>query len=153
MRAIILIPFLILVSCKENGGTETGSPMVSEIVMNASRAYKIVEAACKKVVGCNIADGQQEAVTTCVSEQMLKQVYAPKLGLPIDYNTWSLIEVIYAEYEGDVVSEETAKIRCISDVNELICTEAVVQDAYDPSMEKKYSSVHEILPQSCTEVF
>ncbi len=153
MRVFIVLTFFILASCKENGGTETGNPMVSDIVMNASRAYKVVEASCKKVVGCQVADEQQEAITTCMSEQMLKQVYAPKLGLPSEYNPWSLIEIVYAEHEGDVISEETAKIRCISDVNDLSCTEPAVQDAYNPTIEKKYSAVHEVLPPSCNEVF
>jgi hypothetical protein len=150
MRYIILFFMFCLVSCKY-GGTETGNPLDTSAPLEGSRVYKIAESACERVVECQSLsiENAYEALYTCLSQQLQKRDYAAKLGLPLEYQSSTLLDIIYAENEGDIIPNEPTKIHCINDIQQLSCSDTAIQQV----LASPYDFVSDVLQPSCSEVF
>lgn len=149
MKYIILLSLIFIASCKDNG-TETGNPLISDVAAQSSRAYKITESACRKVISCATEiDDEDQALSQCLNKQLLSKDYVSKLGLTTDYSDWTLFEIIYAETDQKIVADEPAKIRCINQIDSLNCSNAEIQAV---SIES-YLGISNVLQSSCQDVF
>jgi hypothetical protein len=146
IKIFVLCFVLFIVACKRDG-TETGNPLPGSAT-NAS-SYLIVESACRKVLGCN----DLFQLSACIEGQLSIDSFGEKFGLAAEQQQWTLFEIMMAEIEGTIQSNNSQVQLCISEVTSLSCSDSAVQQSYIPSADKPYQNLYQVLPQICQNAF
>jgi hypothetical protein len=126
------------------GTSGVGNPMTDS-------ANKVMLAICGTVSRCH----PDVALAQCESAAQPLAINT-QLGLSAaDYPTFS--SVVAAERAGVLTGNEISTDSCYSAINNLSCSDAVVQAAYDPSLPEPFSGLVRMIPSTdtnlCDDVF
>lgn len=152
MKSLILMFLLILIGC----GIETGNPHVSSGNPNDnqeslnSEVSLITSRACKKISEC-----YSVTESSCINGIPSQNNFDLPLG--ISDNIYSnLTEIINAETSGAITPDYSSADQCKVDIDNSLCSDQRVIDAFSNSAPTNFSNVYKILPSSsgsCIDVF
>ncbi|MEZ0392038.1 MAG: hypothetical protein ACAH59_07490, partial [Pseudobdellovibrionaceae bacterium] len=114
----------------------------------AKTSERVLASSCAVIVRCF----PEVSVQQCSDGLSVTGGFAPVLGLSSAYDT--LNSILQAENSGDLVGNTTATDSCSKQIEDLSCSEALVQSAYQPSLPNPYSSAPQMASaSSCEQTF
>ena len=139
MKLLLLALVLIFTSC----GTETGNPATESDLSSgdneSSYAESLSSKICSKLVACF---SEITSTSDCMTEINDENGFDTALGNS-DYNTLS--EFISAESNGSIVKNQTEATQCLSDIENLACSDTEVTSAFSSSSPNDYSNIANIV--------
>lgn len=164
MKKLLLIFLFLNISC----GTEVGNPLVDLNAGNGddnsgdpsqdnsgnltSFSSQLKTRMCEKLVECYSSTIIQTECENSISDV---DGFDSELGLdPSDYSMYS--EIQEDEDADHIIANSIYSLQCLEDINDLICSDAEVINAYNSSAPSDYSSTFEIIPAgsgSCNDSF
>ena len=157
LLAIALLALTTLAGCA-CGGTETGNCgaqfgalQSAGDSIGALPSIQLREAICSKLTACDASLSTSDCREGIGALSTLDTELGLAAGAYSDFD-----ELVSEELEGDVSSSASALAECVTAIGALSCTDAPVQDAWDPGSPTDFDAVEAMIPSdpgSCPDVY
>jgi hypothetical protein len=144
---LFLISLLFLFGCKVEG-TDTGNP-VADTPAASTAMGSLIKASCAKLISCNPSANEND----CYQNSRQETSFGAPVGLLAPYQALTLEEIIAREILGEFVPLQTAVDACGTDIQNLSCGDATVQNAYNTGLTNFYRDLYLMLPASCADIY
>ena len=163
MKILLLLFSILIFSC----GTETGNPLTSLTSgdndngdpnagndsgeLQSTKSFLIAKSVCEKIKNCYPST---TADLNCEEDILGLEGFDENLGLPAG-SYYDLTALMTAESDGRVTVDSNANTQCLTDLDDLSCSDSEVLNSYDSSNPTDYSNFALMLPQtsgSCSDV-
>lgn len=163
MKVLLLLISFFVFSC----GTETGNPLTSLTSgdnnnsdpnagndsgeLQSTKSFLIAKAVCEKIKSCYPLAADD---LNCEEDILGLEGFDENLGLAAD-SYYDLAALMTAESDDRLTVDSNANTQCLTDLENLSCSDSEVLNAYDSSNSTDYSNFALMLPQtsgSCSDV-
>jgi hypothetical protein len=155
-RCIALLLLLVVTGgCFGLGGTETGNPVIPPVIPSdfptGTQAGSILDTICTKLTQCNAALPFNACEKGILPISTIDTEIGLDAGVYTDYRA-----IIEAENRDEITPDVGNAAACRTEIASLLCTDAEVQNAFDPDQPSEFDSVDNMFSAntpSCATIF